>query len=103
MSLWSYWDELCGHKRRYDKNELIKKIGRTGFKVIKISYFRSFLLPVAFPFRILKIIFGKRTSDFIEIPKVMHKILLALSLAENKMLNLVNIPFGLSLLAVAKR
>lgn len=43
--LWSVVDHLSYHKRRYDRNDLINKVQRAGFQVIKTTSFVSLLLP----------------------------------------------------------
>ena len=45
MRLWSAMDIYAEHKRRYSMQELREKIGRNGFKVIKMSYFVKLLYP----------------------------------------------------------
>lgn len=103
MYLWSYWDEMLGHKRRYDKGKLLEKLQEAGFQVVKISHFHSFLLPLVFVFRMLKSISKKRTSDFVEVPKFINKILLFVSFLERKMIRRTNLPLGLSFFVVAKK
>ncbi|MFN8454586.1 MAG: class I SAM-dependent methyltransferase [Anaerolineae bacterium] len=44
--LWSYFDDLSHHQRRYTRLELIKKIEQAGFKVCCVTSFVSFLLPI---------------------------------------------------------
>jgi SAM-dependent methyltransferase len=42
--LWSSRDVYSFHKRRYTGKELVEKVGRAGFKIIRITSFVSFLL-----------------------------------------------------------
>jgi len=44
--LWSYKDESSYHKRRYTRGKLVKKVERTGFEIIRVTSFVSFLLPL---------------------------------------------------------
>ena len=44
--LWSYGDEYSCHKRRYARKELVGKVERAGFEVIRATSFVSFLLPL---------------------------------------------------------
>ena len=44
--LWSTVDEVAGHVRRYDSEDLVHKISRAGFKVIRRTSFVSVLLPL---------------------------------------------------------
>jgi len=52
--LWSDQDELACHKRRYKKFELVEKLERVGFKIVRISSFISFLLPFMYLSRLKK-------------------------------------------------
>ena len=44
--LWSYQDVAASHVRRYSSSELVKKVKKTGFEIIKMTSFVSLLLPV---------------------------------------------------------
>jgi SAM-dependent methyltransferase len=46
--LWSAADEFSYHKRRYSRKELVEKVSRAGFSVIRITSFVSLLLPLMF-------------------------------------------------------
>lgn len=43
--LWSKVDEVAGHVRRYRARDMVEKISRTGFKVVRATSFVSLLLP----------------------------------------------------------
>lgn len=43
--LWSPLDEASGHKRRYSRRELVKKVEAAGFEVESVSSFVTALLP----------------------------------------------------------
>ncbi|MCU0481340.1 MAG: class I SAM-dependent methyltransferase [Anaerolineae bacterium] len=44
--LWSVVDDMSYHKRRYHKQDLVQKVEKAGFKVIKTTSFVSLLLPL---------------------------------------------------------
>lgn len=44
--LWSKFDEMGCHKRRYSRSELKKKVEIAGFKILRLTSFVSFLLPL---------------------------------------------------------
>jgi 2-polyprenyl-3-methyl-5-hydroxy-6-metoxy-1,4-benzoquinol methylase len=46
MRLWSAMDEYAEHKRRYSAQDLRKKLEDNRFKVKKLTYFMTLLLPV---------------------------------------------------------
>jgi SAM-dependent methyltransferase len=43
--LWSHNDDAAHHVRRYSKAELIEKVTRAGFEILRVSSFVSLLLP----------------------------------------------------------
>ena len=45
-SLWSVVDEYSFHKRRYTRKELVEKVERAGFEIIRVTSFVFFLLPL---------------------------------------------------------
>jgi len=45
-SLWSYWDEVCQHYRRYSVAELNGKLTQAGFQVEYLSQFMTLLYPL---------------------------------------------------------
>ena len=104
--LWSYWDVMLGHKRRYTKKNLSSVLKNAGFSIININYRNSFLLLPAIFFRLFKGINNKKnnqSSDFIPIPLFANKILLMLFNIETAVANYIHIPFGLSIYCVAKK
>jgi len=109
--LWSYFDEMSGHKRRYTRNELRGKLERAGFAVEKLTFYMLFLFPVVAAFRLLKSVtsFRKsksrdlsRSAEAKTIPLVNGLFLTALRL-ERRLVAHVGLPFGASLLAVARK
>ncbi len=54
MFLWSKYDELGCHFRRYSAGELAVKLDRAGFEVIDTTSFNSLLLPLMLVSRFLK-------------------------------------------------
>lgn len=44
--LWSRVDEYSFHKRRYSRTELVEKVARAGFEVMRVTSFVFFLLPM---------------------------------------------------------
>lgn len=105
LQLWSRWDEVLHHKRRYTKNTLRKVLEKTGFKIIKISYIYSFLILPALLIRTVKSLFYQDyyPSDF----KLSNKIINALlgKLAEIERFFIINmsLPVGTSLIVVAQK
>ena len=51
--LWSSYDEVACHVRRYTVNELHQKVSKVGFKIIRSTSFVSMLLPLMYLSRLL--------------------------------------------------
>lgn len=105
--LWSYWDKLAGHQRRYNQKYLSLKLLKNHFYITKLSYFYSFALPTAMIYRFVKGIFigksDKYSSDFVNVPIVLNKLFLFLSKIERRFIAKSNFPFGLSLICIAQK
>jgi SAM-dependent methyltransferase len=101
--LWSYFDEKSRHRRRYGKLELVTKLEKAGFKVVKVSYYIFFLFPVFAVIRILINMFvkdsNKKSLESKTIP-IVNDIFLALLRIEELIIRYTNLPFGASLLAL---
>ena len=44
--LWSRFDEVCGHRRRYTRRGLIAKLRAAGLEPLRVTSFTSFALPL---------------------------------------------------------
>ncbi len=104
--IWSYFDILSGHKRRYSKNELALKLEKAGFKIEKISFYMFFL----FPFMFLRKagIFKNKNKQFnalleIKTLPVVNDMLLSILKLEKILLPKFSLPFGASLICIAKK
>jgi SAM-dependent methyltransferase len=53
-SLWSYFDEVAGHCRRYETNEMESKLQRAGFEVSYSTHFMTTILPLVWAKRRLQ-------------------------------------------------
>ena len=96
-------DKILGHYRRYTLTELMSVF--KSYKKIKISYFNFFLF---FPISII-LIFCKITNyDFIDqVEKkpsyFINTILTYIFLFENKLINFLNFPFGISIVGLFEK
>lgn len=105
-NLYSYWDKMLGHYRRYDEATLRKVLKNNGFKINQITYFFSFSLVPAILVRTMKKIFNrKQGSDFqtTPLPWLSIPILKCLASIERTLLNFTKLPFGLSILCLAQK
>jgi len=101
--LFSYWDQLLHHKRRYTTRNLKHQTDKVDLSTIKLSYFNSFLLPPAVVFRTVKSATKKKTSDFVNLPVLLNNILYSVSTLEAKLVLLKSIPFGLSIIGMFQK
>ena len=113
--LWSAMDVFAEHKRRYSTQELQGKLEANGFKVIRMSYFMTFLYPVLllsrkFSFRQSRMS-AERSAETIQQEGVnelqpntiLNSLFFIIFSAEVPLLSVLNFTFGSSLLCVAKK
>ena len=108
MFMWSLHDELNHHKRRYVKIQLHNLLRDTGFSIEKLSYFNSYLFPLAVLSRWGRRILGRDDGGEFKIPAPrLNHWMKAIFAAETKGLLKLSptdsFPFGLSLLAVGRK
>lgn len=96
--LFSAWDQLWGHHRRYSKQSLIKEFESNGFDVLFASYFWSILFPAA----VLRKIRGGSETEFPKVKKSVNQFLTATSRFELWLSRFLRLPFGTSVIVVAK-
>lgn len=104
--LWSYADEYTHHVRRYRAQELKTKVERAGFKVVKMTSFVSFLLPLMLLSRLQQrrpLSKYDPTSE-LRISSWLNAILENILTVERTMIQLgISFPAGGSLLLIAKK
>ncbi len=107
MWLWSGWDVVLHHKKRYNKNEIVNAIEKSGMSVIKHSYVYSFLVIPVLIIRNIKRLFQKKgkvyTSDFNLTNNTINTLLYFLARLEHLLIKRYHVPFGTSVLCVAKK
>jgi ubiquinone/menaquinone biosynthesis C-methylase UbiE len=104
--LFSYWDVLHQHKRRYTRGGLQNLLKEHGFRVVYSSYFNTLFFPLILLLRVIKTIFGiqeRSHTDCFEIPPFANSILLKIFRWETQLATRLNIPFGVSLLMIAEK
>ena len=115
-ALWSHYDVAVDHCRRYVRAEIEGLLKETGFTIEYVTYFMSLLFPLAWIRRRTKTLFNKRndnpfgdqrsnleTAD-LHIGSLPNKVMeLVLSPERLLIRNRCRLPFGSSLLAVARK
>ncbi len=109
QALWSRWDEILGHKRRYNRSSLYAKLSKQHFQILKLSYCFSFLLLPVMIVRVLKSFLYTKAdypSDFaLGGDGCINTFLGLLSSLERFILITlnINIPCGLSIIVVCRK
>lgn len=102
-SLWTKHDEILHHKRRYTKSSLRSVVNAAGFDIRHLTFFNTFLFPVALVRRGIARAFGAENVNDLEIPSSpVNTILRRVFSLEAGLLPHVSLPVGLSLLCWAK-
>src|SRR5262245_22784177 len=102
--LWSSHDELNHHKRRYSKPQIEVQLRSARFQVLRCSYFNSFLFPIILLGRLISKSGGEEPGPEWRIPsRALNNGLSRTFAAELPLLRGVDLPFGASILAIAKK
>ncbi|MGA7160625.1 MAG: class I SAM-dependent methyltransferase [Bacteroidota bacterium] len=102
--LWSRHDDLNHHKRRYSKSQLKSVLEASGFTLEKLSYYNSLLFPTALVSRMAARIVKPKTDTTLDLPpRFINSLLGSIFGFERFLLRGIRLPFGLSLIALAKK
>lgn len=103
--LWSRWDEVLHHKRRYSGDILENILKKNKFSVVKISYMYSFLLLPVLIMRMVKNIVYKDyyPSDFKLSNEFINNLVGSITDIEKIFIINAKIPFGTSLILIAQK
>jgi len=105
--LWSAHDVAVGTLRRYSRGELRARLEHAGFAIERMSYVNCFLFPI-----VLAVRMARRSeahngavtqSDLAALPRPLNALLSWIYQLEMKWLARANLPFGASLIAVARK
>ena len=104
--LWSEHDEALHHYRRYVAREMRAKLVASGFEIERSTYFITTLF---FPILFFRLWQGlRRTSieasvSYRLLPNWLNNLLIGLLSIEKHLLRYINLPFGVSLVVVARK
>lgn len=103
-SLWSPHDEANQHYRRYTARTLRRAIDESGLELERLTYFNTLLLPLAYVTRLLARISRSSSLSGVEMPHpLVNATLTALFSLEVGLLRHLDLPLGMSLLAVVRK
>jgi len=99
--LWSRHDEVHHHKRRYVARNLRAAIKGADYRVQYLSYFNTWLFPLIAAARLAHV--GSGHSSDLSMPnKFVNALLRQIFSSERWLLGRITLPFGVSLLALAR-
>jgi SAM-dependent methyltransferase len=107
-SLWSGHDVINHHFRRYSRAQLLRLFEPDRWRVMRSSYFSSFLFPAIWTARQLKNRRERReqrppTHDFAFGPQLLDEALFHIFRMEKRFLRWMDLPIGSSLILVASK
>ncbi len=101
-------DRVAHHERRYTVPELRRKLVAAGLEPVKLTYFNTLLFPVILPAVLLKklqerfVAPGDRTNLSHAMSPTLNRALAATMSSERHLLSRWRMPFGHSIIAIAK-
>jgi SAM-dependent methyltransferase len=102
--MWTEHDVVLHHYRRYTRRTLSTVIDGAGLKLNRLTNFNTLLFPAAVAARLLASAIGKKGSPGSELPSAfVNSTLKTIFTSEAPLLRRTNLPFGLSLMAIASR
>jgi len=101
-ALWSGHDVALGHRRRYTASGLRSVVETAGYRVQYLSYFNTFLFPAIASIRLWKRLRGDDRHDLRRPGPIANAVLERLFALERHLVPRRPLPFGTSLLLVAR-
>jgi SAM-dependent methyltransferase len=101
--LWSGHDVALGHRRRYTAGTLRSVAAAAGLSLVHIGYFNTALFPVIVGVRLAKRLVGVNAHDLHRPVESVNRALARLFALERHVVLRPGLPFGTSVLAVARR
>lgn len=100
--LWSCHDNSHDHLRRYSKQRMLRLLAGLGYKNIRISYFVTFLFPLAMIERMIGKCF--RFDPGAKMPnRRVNAFFNSISSLEAQVIRRMNLPYGMSLIVMADK
>lgn len=100
--LWSQHDTDHQHYRRYTKKDIKTILKKNNYKVLYSSYYNFLLSPLIIGTRFLKKLLRIKSSDTKKPNKFINYLLQKIMSFERYLLKYISLPFGISIITVAK-
>ncbi len=101
--LWSHHDVINHHKRRYVVKELVTIAQQENLTILKKSYFDFFLFPLIFALRTFHTLLGKKV-EYAKMPnRLLGYLFYKIFSMERILLKYLRLPFGVSIMFVARK
>lgn len=103
--LWSKWDEVLHHRRRYTVPQLIKVVQSFGFEPVKFGYLHAFLVIPAWLVRLVKSVVYKDQypSDFKVGSKLINQLGVIWTDIERSLFWRFGLPIGTSVIGISRK
>lgn len=101
--MWTAHDAAHHHHRRYTKRQLEREMLNAGYAIELLSPFNTILFPLIAAVRAAGKITGRESADDAMPPGPLNKLFQGLFGLESGLIGRVPMPFGVSLVAVARR
>ncbi len=103
-ALWGPHDVALMHHRRYTRDQVRSALTGAGFEVTKASYSVFFLFPIVLAIRAMeKLKRGTPKASLPAVPGWLNRALIALQDLEATLIDRVSLPWGSSVIAVARK
>ncbi len=102
-SMWSQWDEMLHHKRRYRRKKLAQQFRAHHFDVLFDNYYNAVSFVPAFMIRKIKKWRRDTSSEFIPMPDAANRLMTFLFQADVLASMRLSLPFGLSCAIVGSK
>lgn len=97
-------DRILGTEQRYNLAEMKRKIAESGFHVETATHVNAILFPLVALWRLIqKLPLGAARTDLVEVPGWLNSIFLTILNMEAWLVKRFELPFGLSIMAVARK